>query len=162
MKIGVISDTHIPARAKRLPEQLLSALKGVDRIIHAGDVLNLPTLKELESIAETTAVRGNMDYPEIQKLLPEKVVLEMEGYRIGMTHGIGSPHFLGRRLLKRFENDNIDVLVFGHSHVPLSEKEGEVLLFNPGSPTDMLFSPFRSYGIITLGQTLEADIIVLE
>lgn len=162
MRIGVISDTHIPARAKRLPEQLLSALKGVDKILHAGDILNLSTLKELESVAETTAVRGNMDYSETQRLLPEKVVLELEGYRIGMTHGIGSPHFLGQRLLNRFENDNINILIFGHSHVPLNEKEAGVLLFNPGSPTDMLFSPYRSYGIITLGEKIEADIIVIE
>ena len=160
MKIGVISDTHIPARAKRLPEGLLRGLEGVDRILHSGDILDLDTLGELKKIAETIAVYGNMDFAETREALPERVVLELEGYRIGMTHGIGAPFLLGQRLLKQF--DNIDILVFGHSHRAVNEKEGKALLFNPGSPTDTLFSPYLSYGILELGETIKPEIIILD
>jgi len=162
MKIGVVSDTHIPARDHSLPEELLAGLEGVDRIIHAGDILNLETLREFEKIAETVAVRGNMDFPEIRKALPEKVLLELAGCRILVTHGRGEPDFLGERLLKQFRNENPDIVVFGHSHRAVNERQGGVLLFNPGSPTDTLFSPYRSYGIIELGDKIEAQIIILD
>jgi putative phosphoesterase len=86
MKLGVVSDTHIPARGNRLPEELLKALEDVDKILHAGDILNLETLREFQKITETVAVRGNMDYPETTKALPDKAILELEGYRLLLTH----------------------------------------------------------------------------
>ena len=162
MKIGVVSDTHIPARDHFLPEELLVGLEGVDKILHAGDLLNPETLKAFEKIAETVAVRGNMDFPEMKKALPEKVLLELEGYRILVTHGTGEPNFLGERLLKRYGGESPDVLIFGHSHRAVNEWHGKVLLFNPGSPTDRLFSPYRSYGIIELGNKIESQIIILD
>jgi len=143
--IGVISDTHIPSRAKILPKEIKDVLKGVDLIIHSGDVVNLETLKELEKIAPLFAVEGNMDFPETREKLPEILVLKIFNFKIGIMHSpfsfwFGS-HFnwtqekVAERLAKQ---ENFDILIFGHTHRPylkeLNFGEKKILLINPGSP----------------------------
>jgi putative phosphoesterase len=146
--ISVISDTHIPKVASGLDREFIESLKGTDLIIHAGDLVEMSVLDELRSLAPVAAVYGNMDYPEVREVLPEKRVLEVEGKLIGVIHGWGPPMGIERRVLSRFSG--VDAVVFGHTHKPLAEWRKGVLLLNPGTPTDRRFSKRLSYIILTI------------
>ncbi|MFH1457723.1 MAG: metallophosphoesterase [Candidatus Omnitrophota bacterium] len=160
MKIGVISDTHIPDRAEDIPKKILEDFAGVDMIIHVGDLVNLNVLKKLKSIcANTKAVWGNMDPDEVRSQLPEKEVIKIGKYRIGIMHGHGAPANLIELLSSVFKHDNVDVIMFGHSHNSVNKKVGDILFFNPGSATDKVFAECNSYGIIEINDKIEARII---
>lgn len=159
VKIGVISDTHIPSRGKVIPEIVLKAFKGVDMIIHAGDLLKDYVIYELEEIAPVHAVAGNNDDFFIQDMLGKKRILEVGAVRIGITHG----HFgYGGNALKNainiFKNDAVNCVVFGHSHTPFNEIIDGVLFFNPGSPTDKRWQEYYSYGMLSI----QGDIVTGE
>lgn len=151
MIIGVLSDTHIPSKAKALPNPIIQAFKEVDHIIHAGDIGGIEVLDELRALAPVTAVCGNVDPVEIRAILQDKEIITLEGYRIGIVHGHGKVGKTLDRAMKCFENDHVDCIVFGHSHSPFCEEINQVILFNPGSPTDRRKNEFYSYGIIELG-----------
>lgn len=160
MKIGVISDTHIPDWAEEIPQEVLRGFKHADMILHAGDLVNLSVLDKLKTISkEVKAVRGNMDPYEVRKVLPEKEIITLGKYRIGMMHGYGHPHNLVELMTKVFKEDNVNLIIFGHSHSPINERKNGVLYFNPGSPTDKIFSPYNSYGMIEINDSIEAKII---
>ncbi|MBD3425970.1 MAG: YfcE family phosphodiesterase [Candidatus Omnitrophica bacterium] len=162
MKIGVIADTHIPVSAKKLPPQVYENFKGCDLIIHAGDLVSLSVLTELEKIAETKAVRGNMDGHEVREKLPEKLFFEFAGKKIGVMHGRG-PAMKVWQIVREAFGKKADIIIFGHSHNPRNERKGGVLLFNPGSPTDTVFSPYRSIGIIEIeGDDIRSEIIKID
>lgn len=162
MKIGVISDTHIPERARELPQIVLDEFKKVDMIIHAGDFVDVSVLNKLKSIcANVKAVWGNMDPTDLRKLLPEKEVFGIGNFKIGLMHGFGPPAKLTELLASIFKDDIVNLIIFGHSHAELNEKIGDILFFNPGSPTDKIFSPHNSYGIIEINDKIEAKIIRL-
>ncbi|MBM3251292.1 MAG: metallophosphoesterase family protein [Candidatus Omnitrophica bacterium] len=160
MKIGVISDTHIPNRAQEIPEAIIQAFKSVDLILHAGDLVDLRVLESLKKIAPVRAVVGNMDHPDVVKILPKKDVIKIDNFRIGLIHGYGSPVGLEQRIKKEFE-EKMDVIVFGHSHQPVNEVKDGILFFNPGSPTDKIFSSLNSFGIIEVDDKIRAKIITL-
>ena len=151
MLIGVISDTHIPERAASLPPDAFDAFREVDRILHAGDLTDISVLAELEAIAPVAAVFGNMDGPEARSRLKEKAVLEIGGARIGLAHGSGKPDDLPERMRLAFGRDEVDAVVFGHSHRAFSQRLDGVLMFNPGSPTDTSFGRNRSVGLLRIG-----------
>ena len=160
MKIGVISDTHIPIRAKEIPNTVLESLKNMDMIIHAGDLVELSILDSLKSVCKNVkAVWGNMDPKSVKKILPEKQIINVGKYRIGLIHGSGSPLSLIESLTEIFKKDKVDVIIFGHSHSPVNEKREEILYFNPGSLTDTIFSHFNSYGIIEINDEIKARIV---
>ena len=160
MKICVLSDTHIPVAAPELPPVVLQAFAGADMILHAGDILELRVLDGLRAIAPVHAVRGNMDRWDTQEALPIQTVVEAGGRRIGLVHGGGPPWGLTGRVLRQFKD--VDIIVFGHSHHALNEQREKVLLFNPGSPTDRRFAPYRSYGVIEIADdTVKAEIVRL-
>lgn len=159
-KIAVISDTHIPDRAKEIPPKVLEEIKKVDMVIHAGDLVDIEVLDTLRSACKNvTAVCGNMDPEELRKVLPEKEILKIGNYRIGVMHGYGTPNKLIELLSLVFKCDNVNIVIFGHSHSPVNEKRGNVLFFNPGSLTDKAFSKYNSYGIIEINDKIEAKII---
>jgi len=160
-KIGVISDTHMPGRAVGLPQKMLDDFKTADMVIHVGDLVELAVLRQLESCCKNvTAVWGNMDGPEVREKLQEKKIIKIGKYKIGIMHGAGHPGKLVELLSRQFKDDAVDVIIFGHSHLPLNERKGGILFFNPGSPTDKIFSPFNSYGIIEIDDDkIEAKII---
>lgn len=160
MRIGVISDTHIPDRAKDIPEQILEDFKNVDMVIHAGDFVDLSVLDKLKTVCrDVRAVWGNMDQNEIRKKLPEKEIIKIANYKIGIIHGYGHPNNLIELTAGVFKDDGVNLIIFGHSHSPVNEKKGDILYFNPGSPTDKIFSPYNSYGIIEISDKIEARII---
>lgn len=160
MKIGVISDTHIPDRANKIPDEILKEFKKMDMVIHAGDLVDLRVLDELiEACPNVKAVFGNMDQAEIKKRIPEKEIIQINNFKIGITHGRGAPSKLVEFLKTYFSNDDVDMIIFGHSHMALNEKIGDVLFFNPGSATDKTFSTSNSYGIVEINDRIEARII---
>lgn len=150
MRIGVISDTHIPISCCDLPSELISALKGCDLIVHAGDLIDLYVLDELKKISKVEAVCGNMDLPKVQAALEKKRVIEVAGKTICVMHGYGNPDMLVSILKEEFLSQKPDIIIFGHSHIPMNEYIDNVLFFNPGSATDTTFAPYRSYGIIEI------------
>jgi putative phosphoesterase len=150
VRIGVISDTHIPGRGEGVPPVILNAFKQVDLIIHAGDIVSLEVIEELKSIcAKVVVVAGNMDQEAVKKKYPVKQVLEILGLRVGLMHGAGPALNLLELLKDVFKEDNCDLIIFGHTHKAMNEQIGAVLFFNPGSPTD-LTAEYNSYGIIEL------------
>ncbi|MEK7814088.1 MAG: metallophosphoesterase family protein [Candidatus Desantisbacteria bacterium] len=169
MRIGVTSDTHIPVRGHSLPAILIQEFSNVDLILHAGDILTMDVLRELEKLAPVKAVCGNMDKPEISEHLEQKMVIEVEDVRIGLIHGSGSKIGLASRIKKEFSNNAapanqaVDCIVYGHTHVPECRIEDNILFFNPGSPTDTVFAPYRSFGIIEVnGNKMKGILINVE
>jgi putative phosphoesterase len=134
MLIGVLSDTHIPDRASDIPSNIMKIFKGVDMIFHAGD-LTAPHIKEdLESIAPTYCVQGNMDRAYGQKLAKSKII-EIEGIRIGLNHGEVYPRGDTQQLKYIAMELDVKVLITGHTHWAFIKEIGDLLLMNPGSPT---------------------------
>jgi len=161
MWIGCISDTHIPVRARRIPEEALRAFEGVDAILHAGDMTCLEAIEPLERIARVIAVRGNMDGPEVAARFEARVIVPAGDFRIGLVHGSGMPQGLARRVRAQFEAAGVDAVVFGHSHVPLAEKVDGMFMFNPGSPTDRGVADFCSVGLLRIDEEITGQIIRL-
>ena len=127
-RVLVISDTHIPERAKKLPEQFVKEIQPPDIILHAGDFTNLEVLEQLKKLGKVYAVWGNMDDGNIKKLLPETEILEMEGKKIGIYHGYGALDGLEKKVYDKFDK-KLDVIVFGHSHTPYNQKLNDCLMF---------------------------------
>lgn len=156
--MGVVSDTHLFRQP--VPAAVLRAVEGVDLILHAGDILEMAVVEELEEVAPVIAVSGNMDHGDARELLPAKRELELAGYRVGLIHGSGAPAGITGRLRGEFED--VDLVVFGHTHQAYNRIEDGVYFFNPGSPTDKMFAPYRSVGIIDLGGEIRGKIVMLE
>jgi len=133
MLIGLISDTHIPDRAKEIPQKVLETFENVDLILHAGDLTSLEVIDELEKIAPVMAVQGNMDRTKGIDL-PKARVIEAEGLRIGIAHGEVYPRADTQQLVYIAKQLDADILITGHSHQPKIEQIEGILLLNPGSP----------------------------
>jgi hypothetical protein len=160
MKIGVIADTHIPDRAKDIPQQILNAFKGVDMVIHAGDLVELSVLDKLKTACkDIKAVWGNMDPYEVRRVLPEKEIIRAGNYKIGIMHGYGPSNKLIDLLAEIFKEEAVNIIIFGHSHSAVNEKKDDILYFNPGSPTDKIFALYNSYGIIEINDKINAKIV---
>jgi putative phosphoesterase len=140
----VIADTHIPRRAKALPEALTPHLERADLILHAGDLMAPALLDELTTHAPVRAVRGNLDPQEAG--LRETLEFEFGGARIAMIHDSGPRKGRRNRMRRRFPEAR--VVVFGHSHIPWLEDEDGLLLLNPGSPTDKRRQPDHTFALL--------------
>lgn len=149
MRIGVLSDTHVPIASPKLSDKLISCLNGCEMIIHAGDIVEMSVLESLGKICPVKAVLGNMDGSELKNVLPRKLLLEIEGVKIGVIHGWGAPEDLENKVMEAF-HPHPDVIVFGHSHKPVNKQVKDMLLFNPGSAADSLLGRSCTYGIIEL------------
>jgi uncharacterized protein len=162
MKIGVISDTHIPGRYKEIPGKVLEAFSRVDMVLHAGDLVEASVIKSLEKVCkDVRAVRGNMDSEELRKSLPEKLIVKAGAYTLGMMHGFGPADNLTDILYASFLQDKVDAIIFGHSHAPCNERKHGILFFNPGSATDTVYSAYTSYGLLDINDTLDGIIVRL-
>jgi len=164
MRIGVLSDTHIPGRARALPGKIFELFAGVDLILHAGDITIHDVLDELAALAPVHAVCGNMDPYELRYSIPRRQVVTAAGKRIGLIHGDGAAGSTKVRALSAFSDEEVDAVVFGHSHMPTCERHGSILLFNPGSPTDRRFGLHLTAGIIhiTSDGGLEGEICAVD
>jgi putative phosphoesterase len=135
--VGIISDTHVPKRAMCIPKSVFEIFEKVDYIIHAGDLVELAVVDELETIAPVLAVHGNMDGLEAANALPRFNSLRIFDWKIGVTHDQNNLFGLNKPSENTTEKE-FDVFIYGHTHVADIKWEGTVLYINPGSPTDPL------------------------
>ena len=163
MLIGVISDTHIPLLAKKLPEIIFDYFREASLVIHAGDLISMTVLNDLKQITpRVEAVVGNMDPAEVRTMLPVKKIVDAEGVKIGVIHGWGSPQGMKDRIWGEFKEDRPDIVIFGHTHKPEKTMEHGVLFLNPGSPTDKIFSSENTIAILDVAKNnIKAEIIRL-
>ncbi len=155
----VLADTHIPRRARALPEGLSPYLREADLVLHAGDLLQTSVLDELSAYAPVLAVRGNVDLPEVD--LPEILEFSVGGAKIAMVHDSGRKEGRRKRLKERFPEAR--VVVFGHSHIPFLEDEDGLLLLNPGSPTDKRRQPRHTFALLRAEEgSVRAEILALQ
>ena len=130
--VYLISDTHVPERREEIPREFLSQLKEEDIVLHAGDWTSGNTLKLLQQKAKVFGVWGNMDDGTVRKELPEKTIVEIQKFKIGITHGFGAPEGMVEKVQSKFL-EKVDMILFGHTHVPHSEEKDGILFYNPGS-----------------------------
>jgi uncharacterized protein len=141
--VAVISDTHLPRGARRLPEACLQHVRRADLMLHLGDFSTLAVLEELEALGPPLqAVSGNADEPALRARLPTELVVEADGARIGLVHIPGPAVGRADRLVRRFPG--CDAVLFGHTHLPQVERHENVWVLNPGSPTERRRGPFHS------------------
>lgn len=162
MVIAVISDTHLPRGARRIPDGCLERLHGADLIVHAGDLNDVGPLRDLEALGGLHAVYGNVDTAEVRALLPERRVVEAVDARIGVVHDAGPSRGRLRRLRAWFPD--ADAVVFGHSHIPLLERAPDGFqIFNPGSPTDRRRQPRHTMGLARVKRrVIDFEIVALD
>jgi putative phosphoesterase len=146
VQIAIISDTHLPRGARRLPAGCIERLKAADLILHAGDLNTLAVLRELEGYGRVVAVHGNVDDAEVRAALPVSAEIDAGGPIIGLVHDAGPAKGRLARMRRRFPGS--DAVVFGHSHIPLHEQgEDGFQIFNPGSPTERRRAPAHTMGV---------------
>ncbi|HMM94313.1 metallophosphoesterase [Phycicoccus sp.] len=139
-RVLLVSDTHLPKRAKDLPAPLWAAVDEADLVVHAGDWVDVATLDALEArSARLLACWGNNDGPELRARLPEVARATVEGVRVAVVHETGAKQRREERM--RTEYPDVDLLVFGHSHIPWDTAHDGLRLLNPGSPTDRRREP---------------------
>ncbi|WP_406121517.1 metallophosphoesterase [Streptomyces canus] len=158
MRLLLMSDTHLPKRAKQLPSPLLAELPHADVVLHAGDWVDTATLDLLESrSARLVGVYGNNDGPELRARLPEVAYADLGGLRFAVVHETGAAQGREARCAARYPD--ADVLVFGHSHIPWdTTAPGGLRLLNPGSPTDRRRQPHCTYMTATLADGRLTDV----
>jgi uncharacterized protein len=149
--IAVISDTHLPRGNRTLPAACVERLRSADLILHAGDLVTADVLADLRALGPPVqAVHGNVDDEQVRRLLPSARLVDAGGARIAMTHYAGPAGGRLRRLRARFAD--ADAVVFGHSHIPLHERDDSGFqIFNPGSPTDRRRQPVHTMGLARVG-----------
>ena len=158
MKIAVISDTHLTHAAEGFRRHMKAFLSGTDVVLHAGDMTSSTVLDYLSNW-DLRAVSGNMDDADVRAALPDRRIEEIAGRRIGIVHGWGSPRGLEDAVFHTFSD--VDIIVFGHSHVPFQETRGGVILFNPGSYRGG-YSMRGTVGIIEIAADITARHITVE
>jgi hypothetical protein len=161
VEIAIISDTHLPRGSRRLPEACVERLRGADLIIHAGDLMRLEILRELQALNRVVGVHGNVDDADVRAVLPESAVVNAGEHRIAVVHDAGPATGRLRRLKTRFPEAG--AVVFGHSHIPLHARAHDGFqIFNPGSPTDRRRQPHHTMGICRAGRSLEFQLVELD
>ena len=162
MRLLLMADTHVPTRARLLPEPLLDAVDAADVVFHAGDWVDVETLDVLQQRSRRlVAVYGNNDGPELRARLPLVAEVELQSCRFAVVHETGPAK--GREQRCEAEFPDVDVLVFGHSHIPWdSHAPGGMRLLNPGSPTDRRRQPYATYLTASLEDGRLGDVRVHE
>ena len=136
----------MPRGSRRLPAACLKRLEAADLIVHAGDFSSLAFQAEICALGPpVAAVHGNVDEPELRERLPAERTIEAAGARIAAVHDAGPARGRLARMRRRFPD--ADAVVFGHSHLPLHEREGDLQIFNPGSPTERRRAPRHTMGV---------------
>jgi hypothetical protein len=160
MRLGVISDTHCSEVTDTIQLVADRYFTDVDLVIHAGDIVDARVL-EIFSEKDVCAVAGNMDLQSVRMKYPQKQVLEIGGFRIGIIHGWGGAFGIEEKLVREF--NAIDCLIYGHTHQAVHYEKDGVVYFNPGSPTAGRFNNRRTVGIIDIddGGALKCTIIEL-
>jgi putative phosphoesterase len=156
MNIGVISDTHLREVHPEFRRVIEFHFRDVEKIFHAGDFVDWSIAEYLSSVKELIAVCGNMDFQDIRKAFPRKRAVELRGFKIGLIHGGGPPFGIESRIREEF--DEVDVIVYGHTHTPANHQVKNISFFNPGSATRS-FVGQATLGILHFGEKIEGEII---
>jgi hypothetical protein len=179
MIVGVVSDTHLSPLKQMSDaatfEELCSDdklrnfydiiephFRGVDAVIHSGDIIDLSVVALLRYFGEVYTVAGNMDPGPVRKSLPVKRIVKLGSFSIGIIHGSGAPDGLSYKVRQKFTGDRVDCIVFGHSHQPYGRVEDGILMFNPGSALDGRSAADRTIGILHLEDRIWGEHIYLE
>jgi len=157
----LLADTHVPKRARDLPEQVWREVDRADAVIHAGDWVDVPLLDALAARTDRLiGVYGNNDGAALRARLPEVAHATLDGVRVAVVHETGPAK--GRETRCQQEYGDVDLLVFGHSHIPWDSVTGSGLrLLNPGSPTDRRRQPLATYAVleVTAGRIDEVEFV---
>jgi uncharacterized protein len=163
LRLAIISDTHLPRGSRALPAACVERLRAADLILHAGDLATADVLADLRALGPPVeAVYGNVDDGELLRLLPSARMVTAGGARIAMVHDGGPAHGRLARLQRRFPQT--DAVVFGHSHIPLHERDPATgfQIFNPGSPTDRRRQPSHTMGSAEIGDDGAVDFELID
>lgn len=162
--VGVVADTHAsPTRTRRSLDPVCELFQraGVDLILHAGDVGHAAVLAILEAVAPVAAVRGNADPQDLIETLPDQVWIEVGSRTVLLMHGHHGKTAL--TAARAAADSRINLIVFGHSHKPLIDRDGSTILFNPGSPTERRWNPHFGIGLVRISDSLiEPDLILFD
>ena len=160
MKLGILSDSHVYDLTD-LPKKAMNLLDEMDLIVHAGDYTGKGVVDKLSKLGNFKGVYGNMDPPSVREELPEKVVLELNGFKVGVTHPSegGSPFGIENRIKKKFEQ--VDAIIFGHTHLPKNEVIDGILYFNPGSIIGKFPAHHKTFGILKIDKEVQGEIVKL-
>lgn len=152
MLIGVISDTHLKRVTAEFTSLVEDRFSDCNIVVHAGDFIDPSVYFYLNRLTEGNliAVCGNMDPPELRRQLPERIVFERLGIKIGLIHGWGGPLDLEERIQRVFRDDGVRCIIYGHSHCSANHSVDDILFFNPGSPADSYYARNRSFGYVTI------------
>ena len=161
---GVVGDTHVsPNRSALFLEPVVDLFRrsGVDLILHAGDAGHASVLQSLERVAATIAVRGNADPLDLIETLPDRVWIEVGSRTVLLLHGHHGKTAL--KAARAAAAPDVDLIVFGHSHKPLIEREGRTILFNPGSPTERRWNPHFGVGLVRVTDaSIEPELVLFD
>ena len=156
MNIGVISDTHLREPHPEFKRMIEFHFKDVEKIFHVGDFVEWGVAEYLSSLKELIAVCGNMDSEDIREAFPQKRIIELKGFKIGLIHGGGAPYGSESRIQE--ECDDVDAIVYGHTHTPAYHQVKNIYFFNPGCGTRS-FVQRPTLGILHLGEKIEGEVI---
>ncbi|MBC7544200.1 MAG: metallophosphoesterase family protein [Candidatus Sericytochromatia bacterium] len=162
MRIGLVADTHLPRFGRSLPPPLVAGLQQADvsLILHAGDFTEPEVADWLSAMAPLEAVAGTIDGPVLTARFGRRRIVSVAGVRIGLIHGDGQTGNTPERAWAAFANDDVQAIVYGHSHQPWCEFRAGRWLINPGSPSDKRREPLFSFGVLTVnGATLHPRIL---
>ncbi len=158
IRVAVLGDTHLPRRARDLPATAWRLIDSSDLVIHTGDVTDAALLDRISERHPLHTVRGNNDL--LLAELPDHLLLDLDGVAVGVVHDSGPSN--GRRQRLRARWPDIRVAVFGHSHIPVCEDDGDLLLLNPGSPTDRRSMPSFTMAVMTVDDgDVQAEVVDL-
>jgi putative phosphoesterase len=155
-KVGVLSDTHLSGVTKDLRQIIDRHLAGVEMILHAGDYVSADLVRFFRTM-NFHGVHGNMDVADVRRTLPEREVVQLGPWRIGLIHGWGPPDGIEDRIGSEFPDAN--VIVYGHSHRPANHERQGVLFFNPGTATGYSKSGIHTVGVLEFGDQVKGEII---
>jgi putative phosphoesterase len=162
--LGVVGDTHISATRKGSSVDLVVDFfrrAGVGLILHTGDVGHASLLESLEHVAATVAVRGNADPLDLIEVLPDRVWIDAGSRSVLLLHGHHGKTAL--KAARAAASTDIDLIVFGHSHKPLIDREGRTILFNPGSPTERRWNPHFGLGLVRVSDAeIEPELVLFD
>jgi len=157
VRVLLLADTHVPLRVRGLPDAVWREVGRADIVIHAGDWVVVELLDELERRAKRVlGVYGNNDGPPLRERLPEVATEVLGGVRVAVVHETGPGR--GREERARARWPDVDLLVFGHSHIPWDSSIDGMRLLNPGSPTDRRRQPYCTYLTLELEDGAVSDV----
>ncbi len=155
--VAVIADTHA-RRLQELPPEMVAAIKKADYVIHLGDYTSRELLDDLQELGTFHGIAGNHDDDSLRQELKDMKVVVMGGKRVGLIHGMVFPFGSQNRMRAWFKKHKVDIILYGHTHMPVNRRLGGVFMFNPGSATGQFPSYRSSFGLLSINGSISGEI----